>query len=118
MFMINLPIFTEDRILKPMESGYYTFAKKYASDNQATIESTVKKIAVTASAAMDTKMVEEGLLGFDEGTKVLMNGLDEIAKIHPFIGGINSIRISWICQTNSCRTCFQSGRYVGTEAEG
>jgi hypothetical protein len=86
--VIDLPTFKEDRILKPMESGYYTFAKECSSDNQAAIESTVKKIAVAASAAMDTHAVEEGIINFAEGTKILMQGLDAIAELHPFIGGI------------------------------
>lgn len=78
---------SEERIMAPLESGYYTFAKQYSTENQATIESTVKKIAVMASATVDFNAVEEGISGFVEGTKVLMRGLDEVAKLHPFIGG-------------------------------
>jgi hypothetical protein len=70
-----------------MESGYYTFANEFASDNQVDIESTVKKVAVTASAAMDLNAVEEGIRGFVEGTQILMKALDAVAQVHPFIGG-------------------------------
>jgi len=70
-----------------MESGYYTFGKEFLTDNQAQIESTVKEIAVVASSAMDVKAVEDGILGFVEGTKILMKGLDAVAALHPFIGG-------------------------------
>jgi hypothetical protein len=87
LFLINLPTFKEDLILKPMESGYYTFAKQYASNNHVEIDSTVKKVAVAASAAIDLNAVEEGIRGFVEGTKILMKALDEVAKLHPFIGG-------------------------------
>lgn len=96
-------------MLKPMESGYYTFAKQYSTENKAAIESTVKKIAVAASAAMDSKAVEEGISGFVEGTKILMRGLDEVAKLHPFIGGrINHImpRTIEIDCIHSCRACI------------
>jgi len=70
-----------------MESGHYTFAKEYSTKNQALIESTVNKIAVAASSAMDVKAVEDGILDFVEGTKILMQGLDAVAALHPFIGG-------------------------------
>jgi len=83
-----------------MESGYYTFAKEYSLANQATIEATVKKIAVAASGSMDSKAVEEGISGFVEGTRVLMKGLDEVARIHPFIGGIINFILSIMCETD------------------
>lgn len=70
-----------------MESGYYTFAKQSSTADKATIESTVKEMAIATSAAMDAKAVERGVLDFVENTKVLMKGLDEVAKLHPFVAG-------------------------------
>jgi hypothetical protein len=84
--MIKYPPPKEDRVLKPMESGYYTFAKGFSSDNAAMIGSTITQIA-EASASIDSKALEDGLHGFLEGVQVLMKGLDEVAKLHPFVGG-------------------------------
>ena len=70
-----------------MDSGYFTFAKQFSADNQASIKSTVKKIAVEASSMINPKTVEDGIVSFAEGSKILMQGLDAVAAIHPFIGG-------------------------------
>jgi hypothetical protein len=70
-----------------MESGYSTFAKEFSTDNKGSTESTVKKIAVEASSMINPKTVEDGIVSFAEGSKILMQGLDAVAAIHPFIGG-------------------------------
>jgi hypothetical protein len=70
-----------------MDSGYFTFAKQFSADNQASIESTVKKIAVVASSVVNAKALEDGIISFAEGSKILMRGLDAVAAVHPFIGG-------------------------------
>ena len=81
--LINLPPFKEDLILKPMESGYYTFAKQYASNNQAEIGSTVQEVVVAASAAMDLNAVEESISGFVKGMHQDPDeALDEVTKLH------------------------------------
>jgi hypothetical protein len=38
-----------------------------------------------ASSNIDVKAIEEHVRGFAESSKVLMNALDEVSKIHPFI---------------------------------
>lgn len=70
-----------------MDSGYFTFAKQFSTDNQTSIESTVKKIAVEASSVVNAKALEDGIISFAEGSKILMRGLDAVATVHPFIGG-------------------------------
>ena len=78
---------TEDRILNPMESGVFTFGKQCSSDKIETIESTVRKLADEAAANIDLNAIENSVRGFAEGSRVLMNALDEVAKLHPFIAG-------------------------------
>jgi hypothetical protein len=70
-----------------MDSGYFTFAKQFSADNEASIELTVKKIAVEASSVVNAKALEDGIISFSEGSKILMRSLDAVAAVHPFIGG-------------------------------
>ena len=61
------------------------------SPGQQTI---VNTLAVPAKALMDTPQVAEtiqkGVNTFMEAVPVLMKALDEVAKVHPFISGMDS----------------------------
>jgi len=72
--------------MTPMKSGLYTVAKDFTSANGAAIESNVKAMVDAARATVDGKAIEDHIRGFVESSKVLMSALDEVAKIHPFIG--------------------------------
>jgi len=85
--LLTFLYFKEDLVFKPMESGYFTFAKQFSTDNKASIDSTVKKVAVQASSVVNVKALEDGIVSFAEGSKILMQGLDAVAAVHPFIGG-------------------------------
>lgn len=77
----------EDRILSPLESGYYTAGKDFVSSEGSTLESTVRKMADEASSVIDGKAIEENVRVFEDGSRVLIKALDEVALIHPFIAG-------------------------------
>lgn len=53
-------------------------------------ESTVAIAGVAAvfDAAGGTQAIEQGVNAFLEGSAMLMKALDEVAKFHPFIGGV------------------------------
>lgn len=38
------------------------------------------------AGAIDVKAIEDNISGWAESSKVLMKVLDEVAKVHPFIG--------------------------------
>ncbi|KAF7366517.1 hypothetical protein MSAN_00909000 [Mycena sanguinolenta] len=70
-----------DKALQKLENGVAgAMAKETKS---ATIITTIKT-GLTAVGGME--VIEERLNTFTEGMPVLMNALDEVAKLHPFIG--------------------------------
>lgn len=79
-----------------MESGLFTVGKNVASSG--TVESTVRKMADLANSTVDGKAIAENVRGFVESSKVLMNALDEVAKIHPFIAVVRPSDRDYILQ--------------------
>lgn len=67
--------------MAPMKSGLFTIGKGLASDPNA--QAAVMKMVDVSK--IDVKAIEEHVRGFAESSKVLMNALDDVAKIHPFI---------------------------------
>ena len=55
----------------------------FRQNNPGTIASAITGIA----SEIDLKMVEDQIKRFGESSKILMSALDEVAKVHPFIGG-------------------------------
>jgi hypothetical protein len=59
------------------------------------------KAALTAAAAglssLDNKTIDGAITGFSDTVKVVMNGLDALGQVHPFVGG----------------TCYHSGHTTG-----
>jgi hypothetical protein len=90
----------EDRILLPMESGRYTVGKDTAESDGTSVEGTVRKMAENARTRVDEKGIEDSVRRFAEGSQVLINALDEVAKIHPFIGGKPSQSASELARLN------------------
>jgi len=50
--------------------------------------SIVSGVVAVFDAAGGTQAVEQGVNAFMDGSAVLMKALDEVAKFHPFIGGV------------------------------
>lgn len=44
-------------------------------------------VGMVLDATGGMEAIEQGINRFIEGSQVLMNALDEVAKLHPFIGG-------------------------------
>lgn len=72
--------------MDPMESGY-TYTKAYDSETGDAVITAVKEMGDVAWANIDTKAIDSGIRGFEEGTRALLAALDEVKSIHPFIGG-------------------------------
>jgi hypothetical protein len=54
----------------------------------------VQPITATENAVGQTDMgkaIKEGIDHFFDGMPVLMKALDEVAKLHPFIGGMSTL---------------------------
>jgi hypothetical protein len=75
----------EDRVLE--QSSYFSAGQTFLADNSALVNSTGKNVASAIAASSELKSIEESVRGFAESSKVLMNVLDDISKLHPFIGG-------------------------------
>jgi hypothetical protein len=53
---------------------------------------TANKTSITAAAtgfaSLDNKAIENAISKFTETAKVVINGLDALAQVHPFIAGV------------------------------
>ncbi|KAJ6511394.1 hypothetical protein C8R47DRAFT_732752 [Mycena vitilis] len=70
-----------DKVLLQLENGV---AGAMAKETQGAVIMTGIKTGLEAVGGMEA--IEKGLNSFMEGMPVLMNALDEVAKLHPFIG--------------------------------
>ncbi|KAJ7701822.1 hypothetical protein B0H17DRAFT_1176328 [Mycena rosella] len=70
-----------DKVLQVIENGVVG-----AQANQAKTNVVMEGITVGLEAVGGMEAIERGLNTFMEGMPVLMNALDEVAKLHPFIG--------------------------------
>lgn len=68
-------------------SAYSATAKAFLADNADLISSSTKKINEVVSNNAEVQAIEESVRGFAESSKVLINALDEVSKLHPFIAG-------------------------------
>lgn len=73
----------EERVMAPMNSDILVAGKEIYSQNAAQIVATAGNIA----NAIDFKSIEDNVRSFAESSTILMKALDEVAKLHPFIGG-------------------------------
>jgi hypothetical protein len=55
------------------------------SDQQNSTMVTVIKTAMDMTGG--TEAIEQGVSSFVEGSALLMSALDDVAKLHPFVGG-------------------------------
>jgi hypothetical protein len=69
-----------------MKSGLYTVGTDMASN--ANVQMMVSSVA----SNVNVKAIEEHVRGFAESSKVLMNALDNVAKIHPFVAVVRTGR--------------------------
>ncbi|KAJ7925171.1 hypothetical protein B0H13DRAFT_2314677 [Mycena leptocephala] len=70
-----------DKVLQVIETNVMTAQAKQGTAN-VVVESISKGLEVVGGM----ELIEQGLNTFMEGMPVLMNALDEVAKLHPFIG--------------------------------
>ncbi|KAH7885442.1 hypothetical protein F5I97DRAFT_1830577 [Phlebopus sp. FC_14] len=73
----------EDRVTS---SGYYGTGTSFYNDNATAIKQVTVKAADALKGDSNIKALEDGIRTFAESSKVLMKILDEVAKVHPFIG--------------------------------
>lgn len=74
----------DDSLLAPSGNPYYTLSQTWVSTNGSTLSSDISQIA-------DVKKLEDNVRGFAESSQVLMKVLDEVAKVHPFIGSMSKV---------------------------
>jgi hypothetical protein len=88
-WLISHSITTEDKITSAQnpESPLLPLAKDFYSDNKDSFTSITGAITGGAAAHIDLGAIEAKVKVFEEASKVLMKGLDEVAKVHPFVGG-------------------------------
>ncbi|KAJ6475237.1 hypothetical protein C8R47DRAFT_1220710 [Mycena vitilis] len=70
-----------DKVLQMIETGAMN-----AQAKQGTADIVMQGITMGLDAVGGMEAIEQGLNTFMEGMPVLMNALDEVAKLHPFIG--------------------------------
>ncbi|KAJ7135469.1 hypothetical protein C8R43DRAFT_1021198 [Mycena crocata] len=70
-----------DQVLQVIENGVVG-----AQANQGTATVVMTGITMGLEAVGGMEAIEQGLNTFMEGMPILMNALDEVAKLHPFIG--------------------------------
>ncbi|KAJ7126323.1 hypothetical protein C8R44DRAFT_980121 [Mycena epipterygia] len=70
-----------DRILQQLENGV---AGAMAKESQGAVVMAGIQTGLDAVSGMEA--IEKGLNSFMQGMPVLMNALDEVAKLHPFVG--------------------------------
>lgn len=84
-----------------------------ASELQAdsTVVTTVVTTVLDVTGGMEG--IERGLKSVMEGSAVLMNALDELAKLHPFVGGMYCVipEDSALIFISSCRSGLQGTVY-------
>jgi hypothetical protein len=78
-------------------------------------------ITATVSAVAHTdigKKIKDGIDQFSEGMPVLLNALDELKAVHPFIGGelIQELASMQIDREGSCCSGIQDGLHTGAKA--
>lgn len=75
-------IFTGNAIASTGDSPTLTFLNNFYDANRSLISS-----AATGLSSLDNKTIDHAITGFSESVKVVMNGLDALGQVHPFIGG-------------------------------
>ncbi|KAJ3573153.1 hypothetical protein NP233_g2617 [Leucocoprinus birnbaumii] len=63
------------------DSPATTFLNKFYTDNNALITA-----AADGISSLDNKTIDAAITGFSESVKVVMNGLDALGAVHPFVG--------------------------------
>lgn len=71
-----------EKVSTATESPTLTFVNEFYTANQATI-----KAAAAGFSSIDNKTIENAISTFSESVKVVMQGLDGLAQVHPFIAG-------------------------------
>ncbi|KAF9447895.1 hypothetical protein P691DRAFT_705894 [Macrolepiota fuliginosa MF-IS2] len=72
--------FVENAVAKT-DSPTLTFLNQFYTANQATIHA-----AAVGFSSLDNKTIENAISTFTESAKVVMQGLDALGQVHPFIG--------------------------------
>ncbi|KXN81070.1 hypothetical protein AN958_06143 [Leucoagaricus sp. SymC.cos] len=70
-----------ENLASKTESPTLSFLNDFYNDNKATIST-----AAAGFASIDNKTIENVISKFTETAKVVMNGLDALAAVHPFVG--------------------------------
>lgn len=58
-----------------------------AQANQGYVSTAIDGVKTILEVTGGIEGIEQGINKFMEGSTVLMNALDEVAKLHPFVGG-------------------------------
>ena len=82
-FSLTCIYITEDRLTEPTDSGFYSTGSDFYAQNSDAIKSAANAVA----QGIDLVAIEDDIRGFAESSRVLMSLLDEVAKVHPVVGG-------------------------------
>ncbi|KAF8516788.1 hypothetical protein JB92DRAFT_2909192 [Gautieria morchelliformis] len=75
------PLSKTDKVLRQIENQ--VSGAQAGRDNNATL---INGVSVVLGATGALEAIEQGLNHFLEGSAILMKSLDEVAKLHPFVG--------------------------------
>jgi hypothetical protein len=84
-----------ENVSSEIESPTFAFLNKFYNANQDTIAT-----AASGFASIDNKTIENAISTFTETAKVVMQGLDALAQVHPFVGG-NAHSLGFVDATRS-----------------
>jgi hypothetical protein len=89
-----------------------------AQGHQVNATAAITGITTVLDATGGMQAIEQGVNHFLEGSAVLMNALDEVSKLHPFIGGVLKKRPPLADHANiiSLRSVAVMAFKVGTDA--
>lgn len=79
-------ILTGSAVTSPDDSPTLKFLNNFYDANCSLLSS-----AAAGLSSLDDKIVDHAITSFSESVKVVMSGLDALAQVHPFIGGVHHI---------------------------
>jgi hypothetical protein len=83
--LLDFSAFEGNIIISDSESPTLIYLGKFYTANSAVINS-----AAAGLGSLDNKTIDAAISGFSESVKVVMNGLDALGQVHPFIGGTDT----------------------------
>ena len=67
-------------------NAYLVTVQNLASNNESSVQSSKALVTAALSNNVQLKSIEDQISGFSQSSQILIHVLDDVAKIHPFVG--------------------------------